>query len=390
MTKKERLRFWILVSMISISGFSQGMILPLISIIFEKDGIHSSLNGLNATALYIGVLLASPLMEVPLKKFGYKPLILFGGLSVTLSLFLFSTWKSFWFWFFLRLFIGIGDHMLNFTTQTWITYFSKKENLGRNFSLYGLFFSLGFAIGPFMTRLLEINEKLPFIVTSLISLCIWCTILTLKNEFPEGDSDGASFISTIKRFGKVWKYAWVGLLPPLAYGFMETTLNSSFPIYAIRNGLDIDAVAMIIPAFSIGSIVFQLPLGILSDRYGRRNILIAVLLVGSICFIAAALCKGLAIGLFICFFLAGMAVGSTFSLGISFTSDLLPKSLLPAGNIMCGILFSCGSMIGPFVCGIIIDSVKGSSFFYLISFVLFSITISLFSFKNNVTVAKTL
>ncbi|MEZ0118880.1 UNVERIFIED_ORG: putative MFS family arabinose efflux permease [Heyndrickxia coagulans] len=68
MNRYENMRFWILVLMTSVSGFTQGMLLPLISIIFEKDGIDASLNGLNATGLYIGVLFASPLMEAPLRK----------------------------------------------------------------------------------------------------------------------------------------------------------------------------------------------------------------------------------------------------------------------------------------------------------------------------------
>lgn len=75
----EQKRFWILVMIVSISGFSQGMLMPLISVIFEKDGVSSSLNGLNATALYIGTLLISPFIEQPLRKFGYKPIILTGG-----------------------------------------------------------------------------------------------------------------------------------------------------------------------------------------------------------------------------------------------------------------------------------------------------------------------
>nr|WP_040400062.1 MFS transporter [Heyndrickxia acidiproducens] len=367
---RERMRFWILVMMISVSGFSQGMLLPLISIIFEKDGIGSSLNGLNATGLYIGVLFASPLMEAPLRKFGYKPLILTGGFTVILSLFLFSAWKSFWFWFVLRLLIGIGDHMLNFSTQTWITSFSQKGRLGRNIAIYGLFFSLGFAAGPAMTRLVEVNEKLPFLATSLISLMIWLMVFLLKNEHPESDLESVSFLSTFRRFGKVWKYAWVALLPPLGYGFMESSLNSSFPIFALRNGIDVNAVSLIIPAFSIGSIVFQLPLGILSDRFGRRNTLITVLLIGCACFTAAAFSKSSSVALFICFFIAGMAVGSTFSLGISYMSDLLPRNLFPAGNIMCGILFSMGSMAGPYLCGLVIEWFKGPSFFMLISLLL--------------------
>ena len=167
----------ILVSLVGISGFSQGMLLPTIAIIFEQDGISSSLNGLHATGIYVGVLLASPLMEAPLRKFGYKPMILIGGISVIISLALFPVWKSFWFWFLLRLIIGIGDHMMHFATQTWITDMSPIAKRGRNISIYGLFFSLGFMIGPFMTKFLEINESLPFIVSSLLSLATWSMVL---------------------------------------------------------------------------------------------------------------------------------------------------------------------------------------------------------------------
>ena len=81
-TAIEKRRFWILVAIVSISGFSQGMLLPLISIIFEQDGLSSSLNGLNATGLYIGTLLISPFMEQPLRRFGYKPIIIVGGMLV--------------------------------------------------------------------------------------------------------------------------------------------------------------------------------------------------------------------------------------------------------------------------------------------------------------------
>ncbi len=74
----SRFHFFILVLLVSISGFSQGMLLPVISIIFETNGESAAINGLHATGLYIGVLLASPFMEAPLRKLGFKPLIVIG------------------------------------------------------------------------------------------------------------------------------------------------------------------------------------------------------------------------------------------------------------------------------------------------------------------------
>lgn len=52
----SRFHFFILVLLVSISGFSQGMLLPVISIIFETNGESAAINGLHATGLYIGVL----------------------------------------------------------------------------------------------------------------------------------------------------------------------------------------------------------------------------------------------------------------------------------------------------------------------------------------------
>jgi len=131
----QKIRFWTLIILVAVSGFSQGMLLPLIAIIFEQDGVSSGLNGLNATGLYLGILLISPFMEAPLRKFGYKPLIMFGGLTVIISFLLFPILDSFWFWFILRMLIGIGDHTLHFTTQTWITAFTPEHRRGRNISI---------------------------------------------------------------------------------------------------------------------------------------------------------------------------------------------------------------------------------------------------------------
>lgn len=371
------LRFWILVSIVAISGFSQGMLLPLIAVIFENNGLESSLNGLNATALYIGILLVSPFMENPLRKYGYKPVIILGGGLVILSLALFPLWHSFWFWFLLRLLIGIGDHALHFGTQTWITSFSTKGNLGRNISLYGLFFGIGFAAGPLMTPLVTLNEALPFIVSSLLCLVGWVFLFFLKNEFPEENTEVSSFLETMKRFSKAWKYGWVAFLPPLGYGFLEASLNGIFPVYGLRIGHSVTNISILLTAFAAGSIITQLPLGVLSDKLGRRNILMIVLSTGTLAFLAASLLEHSTVGLTICFLLAGMLVGSTFSLGISYMADLLPRALLPTGNLLCGISFSIGSLLGPFLGGLFIQLFKNISYFHIISLVLFIIFISI-------------
>ena len=376
-------KFAILISIVSISGFSQGLLLPLISVIFENDGLSSSLNGLNAVGLYMGIILISPFMEYPLRNYGYKPIIVLGGLVVIISLALFPLWKTFWFWFILRLFIGIGDHALHFATQTWITTASSEERRGRNISLYGVFFGVGFAVGPLLTPLIEVNESLPFILSSILCLIAWVFVLWIKNEVPEQEVETNSFKETMGRFSNAMKYAWIAFLPPLAYGFLESSLNSSFPIYGLRIELDVVQISILLTSFSVGAIVFQLPLGMLSDKYGRRKTLITILLIGSVCFTIASLLEAFISGLAICLFLAGMAVGSTFSLGISYMTDLVPTNLLPTGNLLCGIAFSVGSLIGPYLGGLFIQYFHQFSYFLVIAVILFIVCALIFLFGNK-------
>ncbi|MEH7248276.1 MFS transporter [Neobacillus niacini] len=386
----KKYQLWILVTIIAISGFSQGMLLPLIAVIFEKAGVSSSLNGLNATALYIGILLISPFMETPLRKYGYKPTIIFGGGLVVLALAMFPLWKSFWFWFCLRALIGIGDHALHFATQTWITSASPNEKRGRNIALYGLFFGIGFASGPLMTPLVNVNESLPFIISSILCLIGWVFVFTLKNEFPEQEVGINSFFNTIKRFNKTMKYGWIAFLPPFCYGFLESSLNGIFPVYALRMDIDVASVSLLLTGFAIGGIITQLPLGVLSDSYGRRNLLMIVLILGFFTFTSASIFEHSFIGLFISFLLSGMVVGSTFSLGISYMTDLVPRNLLPTGNLLCGIFFSLGSLSGPIIGGLYIQFFKGISFFYIISSMLLVLSIVIYAFgkKNHQVVEQ--
>ncbi len=298
-----RLRFWILMEITVIAGFSQGMLLPVTAILFEQAGVSSSINGFHATGVYIGILIATPFMEGLLRKFGYRNILIQGSFFIVLPLVFFPLWKSLIFWFILRLFIGVGISMLQFGAQTWITAISPPNQRGRNISLFGLSFGLGFGLGPLMTSFLEVNESLPFFLTAGIGLFACLTVFYLKNEQPEQTTQKGSFLNIFKRFGQAWKYAWVAFLFTFTYGFLEASLNGNFPVYALNIGIDINSVAIILPAFAIGSIVFQLPLGLMSDRYDRKKVLLGVMFSGFVFFTLAGIVQESVIGLIVCFLL---------------------------------------------------------------------------------------
>ncbi|MET3576285.1 MFS family permease [Bhargavaea ullalensis] len=362
-----RKRYWVLVLIVAISGFSQGMLLPLISVIFEQDGVSSTLNGFNATGLYIGTLLISPFMEVPLRRFGYKPVIVAGGLAVFLSLFLFPLWKSILFWFVLRLIIGMGDNALHFATQTWITTTTPQAKLGRNIAVYGLMFSAGFAAGPLFVPLIHLFEGLPFIVSGLLCMSAWSLVFLLKNDFPDVIQGNEASMSFARRFKETMKLSWVAFIPPFTYGFLESSLNAIYPVYALRESIDVSYISFILAAFSVGAITSQIPLGMLSDRIGRRAVLSIALGGGAAAFFGAGLAGSEAMNILIAVFIAGIFVGSTFTLGIAYMTDLTPKTFLPTGNLLCGIFFSVGSLAGPILGGYVVGHGEGPGFLTFIS-----------------------
>lgn len=377
----ERARFWILVAIVSISGFSQGMLLPLIAVIFEQDGVSSALNGLSATGLYIGIIAVAPFMEPQLRKFGFKPLILVGGAMVILALLAFPLWKSVLFWFVLRILIGVGDQALHFSTQTWITSTSPHHKLGRNIAIYGMSFSVGFGAGPLFVPLVEVFEALPFIISGVLCLIAWSLVFFLRNDFPEHSASSMGAKGTLQRFRTALVIGWVAFLPPLGYGFLEASLSAIYPVYALRQSFDISMVSYILAAFSIGAIATQLPLGELSDRIGRKKVLMMALSGGGLSFLVATFFESNAWLTLVLFVVAGMFVGSTFSLGISYMTDLMPKELLPTGNLLCGVAFSVGSLIGPAAGGLFLEVTEQLSFLLLITGILLTL-FTIIAFKG--------
>ncbi|MBC1885809.1 MFS transporter [Listeria seeligeri] len=359
-------KFWILTMVIAISGLSQGVLLPLIAIILEEKGVSAGINGFHATGIYLGVLLISPFIEAPLHKYGYKPIILVGGGLVAAAMLAFPIWFNLYFWFILRLFIGVGDHMLHFSSQTWIGAMSDPSKRGRNMAIYGLFFSLGFAIGPQLVNLAEINVNLPFFLSGLLVLIAWGLVWILRNEFvgEKAVIRKISFWGSMKRFSEVFKLAWVAMIPPFLYGILETGLNATFPVVGLRNGLDTMIIAVIISSFSVGTILFQVPIGIVSDKFGRGKILPFLTGMGAIVFVLTAFVT-VPVLYVIFFFVLGILLGSLYSLGLSYMTDLTPLELLPAGNILVGMCFSLGSIIGPSATGMMIG-IFGNQIFYFV------------------------
>ncbi|UVI33522.1 MFS transporter [Paenibacillus spongiae] len=343
---------------------SQGLLLPLLSIMLEDAGVSPDMNGMNSAAMYIGIFCTMFFIERPVVRFGYKKVILAGIALVTLASILFPFTHSLAVWFVLRLLVGVGDSALHFATQLWIVSSSPAHARGKYISLYGMSYGVGFSIGPLGINLLPLGRAVPFLVPSLFFITVLLLVLRMKNELPERAAKGAA---KENRFVTTYRAAWFVLIPGLLYGLMEASMNSSFPLYGLRIELSQHWISLLLLAFGIGGLILQLPLGIWSDRIGRKPVLIGCGVIGSLAFFAIPAAGSSVALLFVLFAIAGGVVGSFFSLGLAYAADILPKSILPAANVIASIHFSIGSILGPTLGGLGMRYVSDNSIFLFLS-----------------------
>src|SRR5690606_41678262 len=74
-------RFRILLVITALTGMTQGLLIPLLTTLLEQRGVSSSINGLNAAVMYLGMLLTAPLVGPVVRRVGYNRAILTGSRS---------------------------------------------------------------------------------------------------------------------------------------------------------------------------------------------------------------------------------------------------------------------------------------------------------------------
>lgn len=360
-------RFRILVAILMAAGFTQGLLIPLLSTLLEQQGVSSSINGLNTAALYLGILLFAPISGWLVPRWGYRKVIVTGVVMATVAFFLFPLTTSMMAWVFLRFIVGSGDSMLHYATGLWITSTCPSQIRGRRISQYGLSYGLGFGLGPLGINLLSFGQWVPFVVMGMLLVGVLALAMMLEAGAPPTEKKEQRDRAQL---GEIYRLGLVALCPAILYGFLEACLSGSFPVYGLREGLSTAWISALLSAFVWGSLLFQIPLGILSDRFGRKQVLMTVCTLGAVGMSLVPFFMGRPTILLVLFALTGGLIGSLFSLGLAFLSDILPPSLLPEANAIATAHFSVGSMVGPYIGGTLIQYWGGGSMFYFLAFAL--------------------
>jgi MFS family permease len=362
-------RFYILLFILVIAGVTQGLLIPLLTTLLEQKGYSSDLNGLNAAFLYAGIFLMSLICPAIVPRWGYR-LSLFVGIGIDfVAIGLIPFFDGLWSWAVLRFIVGIGDSLLHYTTQLWITETVPEQERGKRISQYGFSYGFGFGLGPLGMTLADYGIWVPIGLVEVLLLFS----LFLVSRLDHGKIEVEQTEKTAKEKGQlklIYRVGLVALCPAFLYGYLEAALTGNFPIYGLRIGLSEEWISTLITAFVWGSLLFQIPLGMLADRIGRKKILIIVCALGALGMMMIPPLGANEIWLFLLFVSIGGLVGSLYSLGLSYLTDLLPARYMAVAGAIATIHFSIGSILGPYLGGVLMKWFSAGVLFYFISFVL--------------------
>ena len=140
------------------------------------------------------------------------------------------------------------------------------------------------------------------------------------------------------------------------------------PIYGIEVGLSIDQIALFLAAFVLGGALAQYPVGLLSDKYDRRWILIWLSLAAiASCAVTVALSTGGTGAVMFSAALFGFTTFPIFSVSAAHAHDFAVPSQRVELSAALIFLYALGAIASPYATSTLIEFSGPAAMFYFIS-----------------------
>ncbi|MBL3658471.1 MFS transporter [Fulvivirga sediminis] len=285
-----------------------------------------------------------------------KALIIIGMLIVCAGTLGFTVAENFMHLLYLRVLQGVGIAITIPASLSIITAVSKKESRGGAMGVYSTSRMIGFAIGPVIGGYLQVHYGFnsafiagaAFILVSVIMVFLW--VNEVKVDEP--------VIKTKKSGVFDWSLYTPGILTAALATFtmancfsMVTTLENQF-----NERLDITAFGFSV-AFSmlmVGRLLFQVPLGHLSDKRGRRPFI----LMGLVLMAISTILMGEVTEMYqmiILRLLQGVAAAGIAAPAFALAADLSSKGGEGRQMSIITMGFALGIAVGPLITGFLVN-----------------------------------
>jgi MFS family permease len=268
-------------------------------------------------------------------------------LAAALPLFYLS---PFWLWFPLRLVAGTAVTTTFVLSEYWINVAAPPGKRGIVMGIYATVLSVGFAMGPIILSLTGTRGILPFLAGSVVLALGIIPVLTGLKVAPklERQTHGRSFTRFLF-------LAPAATAAALLFGTIESGAFALLPLYGERVGHSRELVILLGIGVTVGNIVLQMPIGLLSDRIDRRLMLLLIAGFGLIGTIILPFVAGSFWPFIIALGIWGGVIGSLYTVGLAHLGARFDGSDLALANSAFIFCYSLGGLTGPAIIGASMD-----------------------------------
>ncbi len=253
---------------ITVFGFAFGMTYPLLSLILESRGVSSDMIGINSAMMPLGILLFSSVIPVAARRFGARNVAISAALVSGFIILGYKVFDNLAAWFLIRLLQGMSISTLFVLSESWIVGSAGDHNRGKIVAIYSSVLSGSFGAGPLLIGFIGIEGWLPFVLGAAVVFIGAIPFFFIREETTSAPEEARP--SGIFDFAPK---APVLLVAVGIFAIFDAATLSLFPVYGMKNGLDISTSANILTVLIIGNVFLQLPIGWLCDRFPHRYIL---------------------------------------------------------------------------------------------------------------------
>ncbi len=240
---------------------------------------------------------------------------------------------------------------------------ANDGNRGKAFGLEGIGDNLGAFLGPLLAIFLLYYIKVPIrsifylaIIPGLLAVVLVLFVKENKSDFKSKTNLTAKFSSFPKKY---WNYLTVIII------FGIGNISSSFMILQTKNiGTPLIGTILIYAIYNLIAAIVSYPSGFLSDKFGRKIVLLTSFVIFIISLIGFAVTKNFVL-IAILFALYGSFQGIFRAVGKAYAGDFVPNELRASGIGWFNAAVGLSGFFASVMAGILYDKVGHSAVFLM-------------------------
>ena len=268
-------------------------------------------------------------------------------------------------WTLLRMVSGFCFAVLYVVIESWLNEHSTNENRGAIFATYVVITLTVMAAGQMMNLLYDPMDLQLFLIASVLVSIAALPIALSTSPAP------AVPVSVAIDLRHLYRVSPVGTIACFGSGLATGSFWALAPVFTAGIAPDVSLAAGFMAAAVIGGAISNWPLGVLSDRIGRRGVLGMMCLAGTV--VSTLLVVGASHWSFAAVAVTGAAWGMIgfplYSIAVAHTNDFADASEYVKVSAGLLLLYGVGAIIGPLVASACMTWFGAGGLFLFIAYV---------------------